>query len=432
MKSFLTLCVALAASASAHAQLRLPQLPDVRRLPGVLDRAADRVLPPLPELLSSTTQLVDLRVTQVRDLLRRHPDIIEADPRGELIRRRELVLVSPSDAALAVAASLGLVMLREEAWPELELREVVLRVPAGLDTAEALEKLRAAQPELQADFNHLYSRSGDVVAGGAPGAGVKQTGPVRVGLIDGGVDRKHAALRQAGGGSFGCGGNAVPSEHGTAVASLLVGRDRGFAGAAGKAELFAADVYCDKPDGGSAEEVVRALAWMARERVAVVNVSLVGPQNQLLERGVAALVRRGHLVVAAVGNDGPAAAPLFPAAYAGVVGVTGVNATRRVLPEAAQGPQVMWSAPGAEMAVARSGGGYGVARGTSFAAPLVAGLLAEQLRVPDAAAAAAAVEKLSAGAVDLGAPGRDPVYGRGLIAEDLRVVPEQLQARQAR
>jgi subtilisin family serine protease len=255
---------------------------------------------------------------------------------------------------------------------------------------------------------------------------------LRVGLVDGGVDRRHPALRHAAGGSFGCGGSAVPSEHGTAVASLLVGRDRGFEGAAVKAELFVADVYCDKPDGGSAEEVVRALAWMARERVAVVNVSLVGPQNRLLEQGVAALVKRGHLLVAAVGNDGPAAPPLFPASYAGVVGVTGVNASRRVLPEAAQGPQVMWSAPGADMAVARSGGGYGVARGTSFAAPLVAGLLAAELRVPDVVAAAAAVEKLATGAVDLGAPGRDPVYGRGFIAEDLRVVPEQLQARQAR
>lgn len=147
---------------------------------------------------------------------------------------------------------------------------------------------------------------------------------------------------------------------------------------------------------------------------------------------MAALVKRGHLLVAAVGNDGPGALPLYPAAYAGVVGVTGVNASRRVLPEAAQGPQVMWSAPGAEMAVARSGGGYGVARGTSFAAPLVAGLLAAELREPDVAGAAAAVERLAAAAVDLGAPGRDPVYGRGLLAEDLRVVPEQLQARQKR
>ncbi|MFN3861607.1 MAG: S8 family serine peptidase [Roseateles sp.] len=427
MKAFFALTLVAALGLPAQAQLRLPQLPGVQRLPGVLDR----VVPPLPELLPVTTPLLELRVSIVRDLLRRHPELVEADPRGEPIRRAELVLLSPSDAALAAAAALGLVPLREEAWPELALREVVLRVPAGLDTAEALERLRSVQPALQADFNHLYTRSGDV-AGAGPASPAPARGPLRVGLIDGGVDRRHPALRRAGGATFGCGDHAVPSEHGTAVASLLVGRDRGFAGAAGRAELFSADVYCDRPDGGSAEDVVRALAWMARERVPVVNISLVGPQNRLLEQGVAALVRRGHLLVAAVGNDGPAAPPLYPAAYAGVVGVTGVHASRRVLPEAAQGPQVMWAAPGAEMAVAKSGGGYGVARGTSFAAPLVAGLLAAELRQPDPAAAAAAIEKLAAAAVDLGAPGRDTVYGRGLVAEDLRVVPEQLQARQAR
>ncbi|MBI3347540.1 MAG: S8 family serine peptidase [Burkholderiales bacterium] len=428
MKAFFALSIAATLGLPAQAQLRLPPLPGVPRLPGLVDRV---VPAPLPELLTSTTRLLDQRVANVRDLLRQHPDVVEADPAGEPIRRQELVLVSPGDAALAAATGLGLVRLRDEAWPELDLREVVLRVPPGLDTAEALARLRALQPDLQADFNHLYSRSGDMATGGA-GATPAVHGSVRVGLVDGGVDRHHAALRHAGGGSFGCGDKPVPSDHGTAVASLLVGRDRGFAGAAPKAELFAADVYCDKPDGGSAEAVVRALAWMARERVAVVNVSLVGPQNRLLEQGVAALVKRGHLLVAAVGNDGPAAPPLFPASYGGVVGVTGVNPSRRVLPEAAQGPQVMWAAPGAELAVARSGGGYGVARGTSFAAPLVAGLLAEALREPDAALAAAAVERLGATAIDLGAPGRDPVYGRGLIAEDLRVVPEQLQARQGR
>jgi subtilisin family serine protease len=167
---------------------------------------------------------------------------------------------------------------------------------------------------------------------------------------------------------------------------------------------------------------------MARERVAVVNVSLVGPANRVLERGIKALIERGHLIVAAVGNDGPAAAPLYPAAYAGVVGVTGVTPARRALPEAAQGEQVLLAAPGAELAAARAGGGYTVARGTSFAAPLVAGVLAQRLTAPDRSAAAAALASVIAGAQDLGAPGRDAVYGMGLVAERARIAPERVQA----
>jgi len=250
----------------------------------------------------------------------------------------------------------------------------------------------------------------------------------RVGLVDSGIDRRHASLRGANVQGWGCEGKESPSPHGTAVASLLVGRDAAFRGAAPGAALYAADIYCGQAVGGAVENLALALAWMARENVAVVNVSLVGPANRMLERAVTALNQRGHLIVAAVGNDGPAAPPLYPASYAGVVGVTGITPTRRVLPEAAQGLQVMLAAPGSELAVARPGGGYVVARGTSFAAPLVAGLLAESLRAPDRLAAAAALARVAGTAQDLGAPGRDPVYGWGLVAERARIAPESVQA----
>jgi subtilisin family serine protease len=167
---------------------------------------------------------------------------------------------------------------------------------------------------------------------------------------------------------------------------------------------------------------------MAAQRVPVVSVSLVGPSNKLLERTVRAAIERGHLIVAAVGNDGPSAPILYPAAYPEVVGVTGVDRNRVVLPEAAQGPQVALAAPGADLAVAQSSRrDYVAARGTSFAAPLVAGLLAAELREPDREAARAARAALMAKAVDLGPPGRDPVYGFGLVAERSRIDPRRLQ-----
>lgn len=400
---------ALLLALPAQAQLRLPGL-GVPALPSGLERLAPAATAPLP----SGLPLQELRRRTVRELLRDHADRIEADPAGEPVRRGELLLLSPSEATLAAALAQGFELRRDTVLDVLGERSVVLRAPPGVPTAEALARLRALDPQLEADFNHLYTRSGAAGAV-APGPG---SGARRVGLIDSGVDGTHPALRDATSVPWGCAGERHPSPHGTAVASLLVGRERGFAGALPGATLYAADVYCDEAAGGSVEAVAQAMAWLARERVGVINISLVGPPNRLLERALRALAARGHLVVAAVGNDGPAAPPLYPAAYPDAIGVTGVNGARQALPEAAQGPQVRFAAPGADLAVARAGRrDYAVARGTSFAAPLVAAALAQALPEPDPAAAARAVQALAARAIDLGEPGRDAVYGWGLVLE---------------
>lgn len=434
------LAAALAGQAApATAQLRLPSagIPSLpRQATGSLtapltDPLANALPNLLPNALQSAGSLQALRLATVRDLLRQHGDVLEADPAGEPVRRQEVLLLAPEPGTLDAARAEGFAVLREQAWPELDLREWVLRPPPGMGTARAVERLRAIDAQAQVDFNHVYTRSGASVgttaAEAPPGAGAGT--PRRIGLVDSGVDARHVALRPAQLRHWGCAGDVRPSAHGTAVASLLVGRDAGFAGALPASGLYTADIYCDQPAGGAAEDIAHALAWLARERVAVVNISLVGPANRLVEMSVQALLRRGHLIVAAVGNDGPAAPPLYPAAYAGVVGVTGVNPSRRVLPEAAQGPQVMFAAPGADMAVARLEGGYAVARGTSYAAPIVAGLLAEGLQQPDVAAAARVLASLRLAAIDLGVPGPDPVFGVGLVGEDVRVPPQRLQAR---
>jgi subtilisin family serine protease len=96
-----------------------------------------------------------------------------------------------------------------------------------------------------------------------------------------------------------------------------------------------------------------------------------------------------------------------------------VDAHRHVLLEAARGPQVRFAAPGADMVAAKSPQGFAAVRGTSFAAPLVACLLAAALPAPDRDAAARAIRDLADRAVDLGAHGVDPVYGYGLVAADL-------------
>lgn len=70
---------------------------------------------------------------------------------------------------------------------------------------------------------------------------------------------------------------------------------------------------------------------------------------------------------------------------------------------------------------------FGIVRGTSFAAPIVAGLLARQITNISKERADAAIARLIVEAADLGARGIDKVYGHGLVGNELRP-PEQLAA----
>jgi subtilisin family serine protease len=179
-------------------------------------------------------------------------------------------------------------------------------------------------------------------------------------------------------------------------------------------------VYGGRPNGGGASAIVAALNWLVGSRVSVINISLVGPSNRALAAAVEAAIARGCVVVAAVGNDGPAAAPLYPASYDGVIGVTGVDQRNRVLPEAGRGAQVDFAAPGMDFSAATPEGAYSRVRGTSYAAPIVAGLAASHISAPNSEAAERAQQSLRATAVDLGARGVDRVYGAGLIGANMR------------
>jgi subtilisin family serine protease len=437
MRTVVLTLLLIASAAAAQVGLptvRLPAVPGVTlpNLPaaGVLD--IDKSAAALAGEVDPR-RLRELRALRVRELLRRHRDVLEADPHGAPMVRGEVLALSPSAAALQAAGGAGFSLVREYSFAELGTHIVVLHTSGS--TARALARLRGLDPAGVYDFNHVYTDGGVVGVAGpgtaqpapAPGgvtraSGAQGVAAIRVGLIDSGVDVTHEVFSGIAVQQHGC-TTAVAAEHGTAVASLMVGRASAFHGAAPGSTLYAVDVFCGLATGGAVDSVAEAFAWLLREQVPVINVSLVGPPNRTLAGIVQNVLARGHLVVAAVGNDGPAAPPLYPAAWPGVVGVTAVDARQQVLVEALRGAQVKFAAPGADMAAAQPHQGYALVRGTSFASPIVAGLLALELHMPDPSAAQQAVAALARRAVDLGAPGLDPVYGYGLVGADLRRQP---------
>jgi subtilisin family serine protease len=288
--------------------------------------------------------------------------------------------------------------------------------PKGKPARKAIETLRVFDPAGTYTLDHVYEPARAPLSpakGPAAGGGPMPAGGTRIGLIDGGVGR-HPAFAGAEIEQRGFAGDARPSGHGTAIASLIVGNAGPFRGAALGTPLLVADVYGGAASNGSALAIVRAMAWLAQKGARMVNISLVGPPNPLLEAGVKALMARGILVVAAVGNDGPAAPPQYPASYLGVIAVTGVDARGRALIEAGRALHLDFAAPGADMAGAVPGGGWEVLRGTSFAAPLVTASLAR----------AGSFDALAAEA----RPGSGKV-GRGIVCGECRTPPRAVGLR---
>ncbi len=423
MRIFICIAMVTVVVNTAEAQLRLPVAPlpalPIQKLTQTVGQTG----------ADSLQQLSDVRHLLNAILIRTNPRTIAADPHGNPIVRGELLAYAPSKQAIAAAQAKGFTIMREQTAGELDIHLVVLQPPPPMNIVKALRALREADPDGTYDFNHIYTGVGlsaresakpqsDAPSPVSSGANLPDRPLPRVGLIDSGVENSHPVFRDALIHAWGCGGRVLPSAHGTAVASLLVGQSSRFHGVLDKAELYAADVYCNAPTGGAVDALAGAFAWLAEQRVAVINVSLVGPDNAALAQIVRALTSRGYLLVAAVGNDGPAAPPLYPASYPHVVGVTAVDAHRRVLIEAARGNQVMFAARGADLSAADIGGKYAAIRGTSFAAPIVAALLAQSVTAPELNSSNAAIASLAQSAIDLGPKGRDLTYGFGLVGAD--------------
>ncbi len=402
--NFAMIAAALLA-APALAQLGLPPLGGtVRDAVGTVGRAVDPLLDATGPVLTDAAGLAREQVARLDRLVRRNRDTIERDAAGAPARRGELLLLEADAAAVEVARSAGFALLGEERLDALDLAVTRLGLPPGLSLAAAETLMQKLLPGATVTADTLYFSSGNAAAPAkrlpaAVVAGVTTT----IGIIDGAPSAVGGAASVRG---FARGAPRA-SDHGTAVASLLSSN--------GAKRLLAADVYGADPAGGNALAIGKAIDWLADSGAQVVSISLVGPANPLLARAIAAGQRRGLFFVAAVGNDGPAAPPAYPASYPGVIAVTGVDGRNRALIEAGRALHLDYAAPGADMSARNAAGRHVAVRGTSYAAPLVALRLAAAL-----GAGRDALRRLDLEARDLGPRGVDRSFGRGLLCGTCR------------
>jgi len=392
-------------AAPLTAQIALPslQVPDPGGvLGGVTDAARDNLRNVEANARREAAALLRARERNLGRLLRRNRDSMERDARGELARRGELLATGLDMVQVPALQQAGFAVLSYERIEALDLSIVRLSVPDGLRLADAEALARQIAPTAQISADNLHFQSGAAAGDMATLMSMMAQSAaaisIDIGVIDGAPGPAVQVLRTRGFAK----GAPVASNHGSAVASLLK--------STGAARIRVADVYGTDPAGGNALAIARGLGYLVASGSRVITISLVGPRNTVLEKAIGATQRKGVVVVAAVGNDGPAAPPAYPASYPGVVAVTGVDKRGRALIEAGRALHLDYAAPGADIYGLDAQGKRTRLRGTSFATPLVATRLAAALQ-----SGGSWRRRLDAEARDLGAKGVDPVFGRGLL-----------------
>ncbi len=303
-----------------------------------------------------------------------------------------------------------------------------MRVPLGLSAREGLATAEALAPGATLELNDLYASEGSACAAEAcwPAElvgfdhvdGNACAGAPPIAIVDTAIERRHPALAGARivSQSFADGAGTAPAGHATAISALLVGRPGNGAGPlVPGGELLVAEAFAREEEGERADAVavLRGLDWAVASGAKIVGLSLAGAANRALERGIEAAARQATLV-AAGGNGGPNGAPAYPAAYPEVIAVAAVDARRRPYRRGTRGAYIDISAPGVQVVSADAGGGTTAWTGTSFSVPFVMAALM-RARAETGGDPAAAWSLVSRDALDLGAPGRDEVYGLGLV-----------------
>jgi subtilisin family serine protease len=439
--------------------LAVPNLPVQKRLP-----IKPAIKKPLDKVSNKIEQVINKPLPSITDAL---PETIQVlDKSGNPIFKE----VTLKDGSRAVEHQ-WIVMLNQNdvfqlqqsieknKWPieivsqqrfnALATTLVTFKVSSTMDDRQSLSVVFSKQAMQTLDRNHVYrpqqvsiNTDSQILANRSvvdrqnkntsiQGNQTVCDKPVNIGVIDTAINLNHELFknRNIQQKIFLPKDAVEPTSHGTAVVgrffvqpespetSALTGSFRQTAPLANHANVKLASVFYSRENatqGAALQHLLEGINWLINQQVPVINMSLTGPDNRLLKLVIDAAIAKGVIIVAAAGNEGPAAAPVYPAGYKKVIAVTAVDNEQNIYRWANQGEYIDFAALGVSVFTARSNGGFGIETGTSMAAPVVTAAIAchgfkGDLTVDEL------INRLAQSVLDLGDKGRDPVFGIGLI-----------------
>jgi hypothetical protein len=208
--------------------------------------------------------------------------------------------------------------------------------------------------------------------------------------------------------------------HGTYIAGLISGRGHGtglgILGIAPSARILPLRVAATRATWPTDDTIAKAIA-LARKRGAKIIHLPAMKGDQATMDAVAKAVAAGVLVIAATGNTAAGDPQIMPpAAWPGVVAVTGVDKAGKFAPLYVAGAKVDFSAPGVGVITTdKVAGGYVTPASTGTASAITAGVAALVWAKYPKLKAAQVLQAMQKGATDKGAKGRDSQYGYGVV-----------------
>ncbi|HEY8025204.1 MAG TPA: S8 family serine peptidase [Burkholderiaceae bacterium] len=285
-----------------------------------------------------------------------------------------------------LAKAHGLVLVTDWPMPVLGIDCYVMEDPAHGSAAHMVEVLsQDKRIEWVQPMSTFRALGNDPLYPAQPSAGywhlndlhrVSTGRNVTIAVIDSGVQDTHpdlqgqVVLKE----NFVDGSPYMAEQHGTAVAGIIAaiaGNGIGIEGIAPNARLMALRACWQLRDSGSqcnSFTLGKAINFAIAHDVNVINLSLGGPPDRLLQRLLEVAMQKGIRVVAAV--DPQVADGGFPAALDGVLAVADIE------PNMAGAPHGFLFAPGRDIPTTAPGGGWNFVSGSSYAAAHISGMVA--------------------------------------------------------